>query len=69
MKFGELFRTRTIVFCIILLLCAPQPSGAYSVLAHEAIVDSAWDQAIKPLLLERFSQATPEELKTAHGYA
>jgi hypothetical protein len=32
-------------------------------------VDSAWDEAIKPLLLERFPQATPDELKTAHGYA
>jgi hypothetical protein len=69
MKFGILFRTRAIVMCIILLLVAPPPSSAYSVLAHEAIVDSAWDEAIKPLLLERFPQATPDDLKTAHGYA
>jgi hypothetical protein len=51
------------------VLAAPPPSAAYAVLAHEAIVDSAWDEAIKPLLLERFPQATPEELKTAHAYA
>jgi hypothetical protein len=69
MRFSELFRTRAIVFCIIFLLAAPPPSAAYAVLAHEAIVDSAWDEAIKPLLLERFPQATPEELKTAHAYA
>jgi len=69
LRFIELFRTRAIVFCIILLLVAPPPCEAYSVLAHEAIVDSAWDEAIKPLLLERFPQATPDELKTAHGYA
>src|SRR5580698_6400 len=69
MRFSELFRTRAIVFCIIFLLAAPPPSAAYAVLAHEAIVDSAWDEAIKPLLLERFPQATPEELKIAHGYA
>jgi hypothetical protein len=68
-KFGALFKTRAVVVCIILLLVAPSPSGAYSVLAHEAIVDAAWDEAIKPLLLERFPQATPEELKAAHGYA
>ncbi len=54
---------------MILLLVSPPPSGAYSVLAHEAIVDSAWDQAIKPLLLERFPQATRDDLRTAHGYA
>jgi Zinc dependent phospholipase C len=61
--------TRTLVFCIILLLVGPKPSHAYSVLAHEAIVDSAWDEAIKPLLLKRFPQATLEDLRTAHGYA
>jgi Zinc dependent phospholipase C len=69
MKFGQLFRTRAIVLCIAALLVAPPPSGAYSVLAHEAIVDSAWDEALKPLLLERFPQATPDDLRIAHGYA
>jgi len=69
MKFGELFTVRTIALCIIILLLAPPPSVAYSVLAHEAIVDAAWDEAIKPLLLERFPHATPADLKAAHGYA
>jgi len=69
MKFGELFTVRTIALCIIILLLTPPPSVAYSVLAHEAIVDAAWDEAIKPLLLERFPHATPADLKAAHGYA
>jgi hypothetical protein len=69
MEFREVFRSRTIVLCIVLRLVAPPPAGAYSVLAHEAIVDSAWDEAIEPLLLERFPQATPDDLRTAHGYA
>ena len=69
LKFTELFGTKAMVLCIMLLLIAPRPSAAYSVLAHEAIVDSAWEDAIKPLLLERFPRATPEELKTAHAYA
>jgi hypothetical protein len=47
----------------------PSQSAAYAVLAHEAIVDSAWDTNIRPLLLKRFPSATPEELKEAHGYA
>jgi hypothetical protein len=68
-NFSHVLRTRAIVCCVVLLLVAPTPSGAYSVLAHEAIVDGAWDEAIKPLLLERFPQATREELKAAHGYA
>jgi hypothetical protein len=68
-KFGERFTAGAIALRIILLLVAPPPSGAYSVLAHEAIVDAAWDEAIKPLLLARFPQATPDDLKAAHGYA
>jgi len=34
----------------------PIQSAAYAVLAHEAIIDSAWDTNIRPLLLETFSQ-------------
>ncbi|MGA7840826.1 MAG: zinc dependent phospholipase C family protein [Candidatus Acidiferrales bacterium] len=69
MKFGKRFASRTLALSIIVLLLAPPPSSAYAVLAHEAIVDAAWDEAIKPLLLERFPQATPEDLKSAHAYA
>ena len=52
--------------CLILW---PTGAAAYSVLSHEAIIDSAWDTNIKPLLLKRFPGATPEELREAHGYA
>lgn len=38
-------------------------------LTHEAIIDAAWDVAIKPLLLKRFPGSTPEQLKEAHSYA
>lgn len=38
-------------------------------LAHEAIIDSAWDTTIRPLLLKRFPNATKAQLKEAHGYA
>ncbi len=54
-----------LIFC----LACPTPSDAYSIMAHEAIIDAGWDISIKPLLLQRFPQATPEELKQAHGYA
>jgi hypothetical protein len=42
---------------------------AYSVLSHEAIIDSAWDADIRPTLLKRFPNATPEELNRAHAHA
>jgi hypothetical protein len=58
-----------IVCAALLLFGAPPRSEAYAVLAHEAIIDTAWDTSIKPVLLKRFPQATREELKVAHGYA
>src|SRR6202451_1426409 len=53
----------------LLLLSIPPSCYAYSVLSHEAIVDSSWDDAIKPLLLQRFPNSTHDELKEAHAYA
>lgn len=53
---------------LLFLLPAP-PAHAYSVLTHEAIIDSTWDNAIKPLLLKRFPAATADELTQAHAYA
>lgn len=53
-----------------LLLLFPGPAAySYSVLTHEAIIDSTWDSAIRPLLLKRFPAATPDELTQAHAYA
>ena len=53
-----------------LLLLFPVPAVySYSVLTHEAIIDSTWDSAIKPLLLKRFPAATADELTQAHGFA
>ncbi len=57
------------LIALALSLSWPSPTVAYSVLSHEAIIDSAWDADIRPLLLKRFPGATPEELKEAHGYA
>jgi len=52
-----------------LLLFPVSTASAYSVLTHEAIIDSTWDSAIKPLLLKRFPAATADEMKQAHAYA
>ena len=53
----------------LLLLLSVSTASAYSVLTHEAIIDSTWDSAIKPLLLKRFPAATVDELTQAHAYA
>jgi hypothetical protein len=53
----------------LLVLFPAQTVPAYSVLTHEAIIDSTWDSAIKPLLLKRFPASTADELAQAHAYA
>jgi len=55
--------------CLALLLLISTPAAfGYSVLTHEAIVDSLWDASIQKMLLKRFPAATPEELERAHAY-
>jgi hypothetical protein len=61
------FNVRYAAACLAALLLSPPLTG-YSVLTHEAIIDSAWDLNVKPLLLARFPQSTPAELKEAHSY-
>jgi hypothetical protein len=39
------------------------------VLSHEAIIDTVWDTHLRPALLKRFPQATPDDLKKAHASA
>lgn len=51
-----------------LLIVAPHKAAGYAVLSHEAIIDTLWESSIKPLLLERFPEATPEQLRIAHAY-
>ncbi len=66
-KRSRTFLTGLLIF--ILLLPGAIPSEAYLVLTHEAIIDSAWEEAIRPSLLRRFPHATPEDLKAAHAFA
>lgn len=62
-------RLRVFAIIMALVLCFgwPNETAAYAVLAHEAIINSAWDTNIRPLLLKRCPNATAEELKEAHG--
>jgi len=63
------FRLLAAVLAAALCLSWPNEASAYAVLSHEAIIDSAWNTDIRPILLKRFPGATPEQLKEAHGYA
>jgi hypothetical protein len=45
------------------------PSRSYSVLTHEQIIDLAWKDQLRPLLVKRFPQASDDDLRQAHAYA
>lgn len=57
------------ILMIALLLSVAAKSSAYAVLTHEAIIDSAWDGSIRPLLLKRFPNTTPQDLLEARKFA
>lgn len=53
----------------VLTLVGARQASAYSVLSHQAVVDAAWEDGIKPALLAKYPQATPEQLQRAHAFA
>ena len=60
---------RAVLLVLLLSFGCTSKTLAYAVLAHETIIDAAWDSHLRPLLLKRFPHTGPEELKEAHGYA
>ena len=66
----QLARTgRACYLLICSMLIVSQPLSGYSVLSHEEVIDLMWDSDLRPALLKRFPNATPEELKKAHAFA
>ena len=53
----------------LLLLAAPASARAYSVLAHEAMIDAVWDTHLAPTLKAKFPDATADALDRARAYA
>src|SRR5215467_439769 len=62
-------RCRVGVALILIVVALARPSWAYSVLAHESNIDTAWDNGIVPVLLERFPDTRPDALSAARAYA
>ncbi|MFY9559823.1 MAG: zinc dependent phospholipase C family protein [Terriglobales bacterium] len=60
------FRVAALLF--VVLMCSGG-SSAYSVLTHEQIVDLAWTDQIRPLLLKRYPGLSEEQIREAHAYA
>ena len=60
--------TSALLIAVFLLVSAPT-SPAYSVLTHEQIIDFLWARHLKPLLHQRYPQATEDDLRQAHAFA
>jgi hypothetical protein len=54
---------------IVLVFSVAYLTPAYSVLTHEAIIDSVWDDSIKPILLQKYPGASSEQLREARAHA
>jgi hypothetical protein len=51
------------------VLLVARPAQAYSVLSHQANIDSCWAPYMLPTIARRFPGGTPEELREAKAYA
>jgi hypothetical protein len=61
-------RLRIVILFLSVLLIAPR-LYAYSVLTHESIIDSVWDESVVKLLRKKFPNATAEDLQKARAFA
>ncbi|MGH9220601.1 MAG: zinc dependent phospholipase C family protein, partial [Vicinamibacterales bacterium] len=63
------WRGKLIGTVVLVALLLPAGAPAYSVLTHEATIDTVWDAAIKPLLLARYPKTSIEALNDARAHA
>jgi Zinc dependent phospholipase C len=68
-KGGTWRRLVAVVCASALLLVCPDHAEAYSVMSHQAIIDAAWENDLKPALRKRFPKATEDELNEGQAYA
>ena len=54
---------------ILGLLLAATPAVPYSVQSHQELIDLAWKQSIRPILLKHYPTLTEAQLQEAHAYA
>jgi len=59
---------RILALTVVAIVLSINSTG-YSVFTHEELVDLAWNDSIRPLLLARFPGATEHQLRNAHAYA
>jgi hypothetical protein len=62
-------RRAVVVVALLAALSIASRASAYSVLAHEAMVDALWDPQIAPMLRARYPSTTADGLRRARAFA
>jgi zinc dependent phospholipase C len=62
-------RMRVAVAAAVVLTGLCGSAFGYSVLTHQAVVDAAWEDSIRTLLLRRYPALDAEQLRQAHAFA
>lgn len=57
------------LFALVVVSLKPSEGAAFSVLAHQAVIDDTWENTLAPTLRQRFPRASGEELERARAFA
>src|SRR5882757_686732 len=60
---------RVMLASLLVVFGFSQVCNGYSILTHEEIVDLLWADQIKPLLAQKYPNATEDDLRKAHAFA
>ena len=63
-----MLRSFSLLLALVLVLVG-RPAAGYSVLTHQANIDSTWERCLVPAILKRYPGSTPEQLADAKAYA
>src|SRR5687768_1090569 len=68
-KWGVTRRVHAVLLVVAAAVGFGRDAQAYSVLTHQAIVDTVWAQSLAPLLRARYRGVPPDALEKARAYA
>ena len=57
------------VLLLVLLALVARPAAGYSVLTHQANIDSTWTRCLGPAIMRRYPATTPQQLIDSKAYA
>ena len=62
-------KSRIAIMILSIVGSVPQLASGYATFTHEELIDLAWNDSIRPVLLEKYPGTTDAALREAHAYA